>query len=93
MMGWGYGAGFHGVWGIAGIILMVLFWAAVILVLIAVVRWLAGGRRDHDERNRVVRADKTPTEILDERFARGEIDVEEYQARKRLLEPHDAHRE
>jgi putative membrane protein len=54
---------------------MILFWALIILGLIAIVRYLqtAGGRP------REVRA--TPEELLAERFARGEIDEQEYRRR------------
>ncbi len=87
MMGFGgYGLGFHGAWGIVGIVLMILFWVAVIIVLIAGLRWLLGGRREYTEGRNGTRLSRTPAVILDERFARGEIDAEEYQARKRLLE-------
>jgi putative membrane protein len=89
MMGFGgYGPEFHGAWGIVGIVLMILFWAAVILVLIAGLRWLLGGQREYTDKRNGARSSKTPAAILDERFARGEIDAEEYQARKRLLEQH-----
>lgn len=82
----GYGPGFHGAWGIVGIVLMILFWTAVILALIAGIRWLLGGRGERTG----ARPPRTPGEILDERFARGEINADEYQARKRLLEQHES---
>lgn len=86
----GYGPGFHGAWGIAGIVLMILFWAAVILALIAGIRWLLGGRGERTGGRDGARPPRTPGEILDERFARGEINADEYQARKRLLEQHES---
>jgi putative membrane protein len=54
---------------------MILFWALMVLGLIALVRYLqpAGGRP------REVRA--TAEELLAERFARGEIDEQEYRLR------------
>ena len=72
---WWYGPGVGG-WGMALMgIGMVLFWALIIFGLIAVVRYLqaAGGRAPE------VRA--TPEELLAERFARGEIDEQEYRRR------------
>jgi putative membrane protein len=73
-MMWWYGPGVGG-WGMALMgIGMVLFWALIVLGLIALVRYLqtAGGPRE-------VRA--TPEELLAERFARGEIDEQEYRLR------------
>ena len=56
---------------------MMLFWVAVIAVLVIAVRgqrpWAMAGRNAH------------ALDILRERFARGEINAEEYQERKRLL--------
>ena len=65
-----------------GIVFMVLFWGLVILGIAALIRWLLTpsppGRSARD---------KTPLEILQERYARGEIDREEYEQKKRDLEP------
>jgi len=74
-MMWWYGPGTGG-WGLAFMTVgMILFWALIILGLIAIVRYLQtiGGR------SREVRA--TPEEMLAERFARGEIDEQEYRRR------------
>lgn len=74
-MMWWYGPGTGG-WAMALMgIGMVLFWALIVLGLIALVRYLqtAGGQP------REVRA--TPEELLAERFARGEIDEQEYRLR------------
>jgi putative membrane protein len=74
-MMWWYGPGTGG-WGMALMSVgMVLFWALIILGLIAIVRYLqtAGGRSPD------VRA--TPEALLAERFARGEIDEQEYRRR------------
>lgn len=74
-MMWWYGPGTGG-WTMALMgIGMVLFWALIVLGLIALVRYLqtAGGRP------REVRA--APEELLAERFARGEIDEQEYRLR------------
>ena len=49
----------------------VLWWVLVVAVVVAVARWL----RTADEAR----------QILDRRFARGEIDAEEYADRRRLL--------
>ena len=69
--GFGYGPGFFGVG------MMILFWAIVIGAAVLVVRWLM--ERDRTSRNSAL-------DILKERLARGEIDPEEYEARKKALE-------
>jgi putative membrane protein len=75
MMGWyGGGMGFA-VWMVMG-----LFWLVLVGVIIwAVVRLLpSAGRQDRA-------AAETPDQILDRRFARGEIDLETYQAQRAAL--------
>ncbi|HET7399395.1 MAG TPA: SHOCT domain-containing protein [Intrasporangium sp.] len=80
MMWWNDGFG-YGTW-IVMTLAMVAFWALVILGLVALIR--DGRRRDAVRQSpRGSSADQ----ILDERFARGEIDVEEYRARKAVLHP------
>ena len=64
-----------------GWILMVLFWGLIVFGIVAVVKWFlvnpsgAGPSRD-----------KTPMEILKERYARGEIDKDEFEQKKRDLQ-------
>jgi len=62
--------------------LMLLFWILVILGIAVLIRWLL----TQPLPNRGAR-DKTPLEIVRERYARGEIDREEYEQKKRDLEP------
>jgi putative membrane protein len=69
--------GFGG-WGMGfGWVFMLLFWAAIILAIAALAKWLlgAGGRP----------SDKTALQILEERYARGEIGREEFEQKKRDL--------
>jgi putative membrane protein len=54
----------------------VLFWVVVIVGIVFLVR----NTRDHRDRR------STAHEILDERFARGEISVEEYEQRRKVLQ-------
>ena len=74
--GWGWGHMFFGSF------MMLLFWGALILLIILAVRYMGGGpTRGGDEpaqKNRAI-------DILEERFARGEIDKEEFEERKQLL--------
>ena len=76
--GWDWG------WGhmMFGSLMMVLFWGAVIVVILLAVRWLAA--RDSQGAGSPGPG-KTALDILHERLARGEIDSEEFEERKRLL--------
>lgn len=70
-----------------GVLLMVLLTLAVLGVLVTAAYLLireAPSRRPHDSRG-------DARSVLDERLARGEIDVEEYQRRCALL-THKEHR-
>jgi putative membrane protein len=77
---WGGGWG----WGhmLFGSIMMVVFWGGIIVLVVLAVRWLGSGAAGLTA---AAPAKKTALEILEERFARGEIDKEEYQERRRLL--------
>lgn len=72
-----YDWGGYGGWGMGfGMLFMLLFWVLIILGIVAFIRWpLSRSSRD-----------KTPLDILKERYARGEIDREEYEQKKRDLE-------
>ena len=68
-MGWGWG----GMW--LGPLFMIALLALLVAAIVALVRWI-GGSSGMERRVRTAR------EILDERYARGEIDREEYQRRR-----------
>lgn len=59
---------------------MVAFWTLVVVAVIALVRVL------REEGSRRPPAEVDPRRLLDERFARGEIDAEDYKARRELLD-------
>lgn len=59
---------------------MVVFWSLLIFAVVAAFR---GTGKDSKPVDRTGRRD--PQRILDERFARGEIDVDEYHARQGVL--------
>lgn len=65
-------------WGWFGFPLMLLFWGVLIFAVIMMVRFWSVG---HSNSSRI-----DPIDILKERYARGEISVEEYEERKRNLE-------
>ena len=78
---WG-GGGWMG-WFV-GPVMMVAMIAVVVAVVVLVIRWLGGPGRGsvHPPAS----PEKTPLDILKERYARGEIDKEEYEERRRVLE-------
>jgi putative membrane protein len=87
--GYGWGGG-PGMWGYGygmpwfGHILMIVFWVAVIVGIIFLIRWLvvtsrSGGHQD------VSRGGDTALDILRKRYARGEIDKQDFEERKRDL--------
>jgi putative membrane protein len=77
MHGWGYG--FSGGWfGWLGPILMLLFWAAVIVGIVFLVRWLIARSSSSGK-------EETALDILRKRYARGEISGEEYRNMKEDL--------
>jgi len=61
--------------------MMVVFWGAIIAVVVLLVR----GRGAEQDTRPAVRG-PSAMEILDERFARGEIDHEEYEDRRATLQ-------
>jgi putative membrane protein len=77
MGGWGW----YGM--IFGSLFMILWLAVVIAVVVLIVRWLAGPW--HGTPPSQTPPGRTPLDILKERFARGEIDKEEYEERRRVL--------
>jgi putative membrane protein len=77
MMGWADGYGWMG----PGWIFMILFWALVIAGGVALVRWLGTRNSGGSDTRR-----RTALEILQERYARGEIEREEYEQKRRDLE-------
>ena len=82
MMSW-YGGGMSG-WGYAlGTISLVLFWGAVIAGIVLLVRHLG---RSGQQPPAPPSLPATPGQLLAGRFARGEIDEQEYQQRLAVLQ-------
>jgi putative membrane protein len=85
MMFW-YGNGMSG-WGYALMtVSMVLFWALVIAGVIALVRYF--GRDTQPALTSPPPQRHTPEQVLAERFARGDIDEQEYRRRLDTLRGH-----
>lgn len=80
-----YRDGMEHMWGwgpmLFGGLMMILFWAAVVALVVLLVRWLAGLGPAREQRP----YKSSAIEILEERFARGEIGREEFEDRRRVL--------
>ena len=80
---WEWGRGMHPggwMWGAGGLVMMCMmfvFWGLVIAGLVLGIRWLVRQGRD-GQPDRAL-------EILRERYARGEINKDEFEARRRDL--------
>ena len=57
---------------------MILFWILIFLLLLGLIRWVLGLTRSGAP-------ERTPLEILKERLARGDIDLEEFKEKKQHL--------
>ena len=70
-------------WGFGGIMLalMILFWGAVIYAIV----WLIRGTKDGRYNPRDWERSKSALDILKERYAKGEINKEEFEAKKKDL--------
>lgn len=75
-----------GGWGMEwvglGLVHMLLFWGVVIFIVVLLVRLLSQGSGGSDKADR---PERDALDILKERYARGEIDHEEFEERKKRL--------
>ncbi len=75
--GWGMMGGFGGWWFMP--IFMILFWGLVIWGIVALVRGLSESRGSDSSKT------DSALEVLKKRYARGEINKEEYEEKKKDL--------
>lgn len=83
MMGWDNDASMGTGGWIAMILMMALFWGAVIFAGVMIFRGTSRSGGDRAPGDGATH--RKPMDILDERFARGELGHEEYEARKAVL--------
>ncbi len=69
--GWG--------WMLFGGVHMILFWLLMVLLIVALIKWLRGSDSVDKDSSREA------LDILDQRLARGEIDMETYRKMKQEL--------
>ena len=79
---WGWGMhpmwGLWGIWGFGMMLFMLLFWALIITGIVLGIRWLIRqGRPEMSD---------SALEILRQRYARGDINREEFEAKRKDLE-------
>lgn len=81
MMWWGGGG--HGMF--FGPLFMILTLVVVIAAVVLLVQWLGGGSSQVAQRLQQMPPERTPLDILKERFARGEIDKKDFEDRRKVL--------
>lgn len=67
----------YGWWGM-GWIFMIVIWGLIVLGLIFLIRWLVGVTK-------TTKTEESALDILKKRYARGEINKEEFEQKKRDL--------
>jgi putative membrane protein len=86
MMGWGsHGYGMFGGGGFGGIA-MVLFWGLIIVGIVLVIRYFTTGQVPGRKDSSPYEVHSEPLQLLRQRSAKGEIDTEEFEERKKRLE-------
>lgn len=77
-MGYGMGYGF-------GWVFMILFWVLIIVGIVALVKWLFTSPGAHHGKPSGSAPQRDALTILEERYARGEIEREDFLVRKKDL--------
>ncbi len=77
---WNYGYNSMMGWGGLGWISMIFWWFLIVAGIVLLIKWFTN-ESHRDSRNK----EKTPLDILKERYARGEIDKKEFEEKKKDL--------
>lgn len=76
---WGWGMHpMWGMWGLGMMLMMLVFWVVVIVGIVLAIRWLVS-------QGRGTRPADAALDILRQRYARGDIGREEFEAKKKDL--------
>lgn len=67
-------------WGWGGMVLQVLFWLVIIIGIVWAIKYFTGQNRSNSSSS-----GETALDILKKRYARGEIDREEFEQKKKEL--------
>jgi putative membrane protein len=87
MMGWDWGFGWGGM--LFGGLMMIVFWGGLTAIIVLAIRAFTGNRNRSDYFNNTSTPDsprETPLEMLQARYARGEISKEEYETIRQDLQ-------
>ena len=74
---YGYNDHMMGSWGMGW--MMIVFWGLVLIGMILVIKWILLLSKDNKK------SEKSYIDILKERFASGEIDLREFEEKKKIL--------
>ena len=81
MMNWTYGYdGMMGAFGFGGFLFMIAWWVVVIYAVVWVIRQMTNGGVHHEKKHHAFAMD-----ILKERYAKGEINKQEFEEKKKDL--------
>jgi putative membrane protein len=75
MMGWGYGGWFMG-------IINIIFWVVVIIGIVYLIKYLSFLAKQSGQQSKET---DSALDILRERYAKGEINKEEFEEKKKIL--------
>jgi len=84
--GYHMGSGMMGEWGMGwfGGIFMIIFWIFIIVGAVFLIKWLVQSPKGHSGYGRTEISSKA-LDILKERYARGEINKQEFEEKKKAL--------
>jgi putative membrane protein len=73
--------GGYGFW-IFDVLFAIVFWVLIIWLIVVLIRWLS---HPHGDENHIRHKDNTALKIIEERYARGEINKDEFEQKKKDL--------